>query len=141
MKANELMIGSIVRVKGDCEHKPFTVGGIKKDYETWFVYLNEAETWYELRYIEPHPLYPEILDANGFKPTEANDERLFHQDGLEIWIDTKGARHWINIKVAGHECKELPLHYYEGECRYVHELQHIMRLCGIEKEIVLNPET
>ena len=99
MKPNELMIGSIVCVKGDCEHKPFTVVGIMKDYGTWFAYLDEADAWYELRYIEPHPLYPEILDANGFKPTEANGERLLHQDNYEVGIDTKGARHWINVRI------------------------------------------
>ena len=61
--------------------------------------------------INPIPLTPEILVKNGFS-TNGLDVSLFDRQGGDDFV---GA---ANIQ-------------------YVHELQHVLRLCGIDKKIVL----
>lgn len=73
--------------------------------------------------IQPVPLTPEILLKNGF-------DIAFHHAEIRYGL------YWdINTK---------ELYTNEGyenaticKIRYVHELQHALRLCGIEKEIEL----
>ena len=80
------------------------------------------------------PLTPEILEKNGFGYIE-KDENLSHyylgephfckDMNLHIGTDNTG-RFWLN--------------YYNNAIyglRYVHQLQHAIRLCRIEKEIEL----
>lgn len=74
--------------------------------------------------IEPIPLTPEILEKNGFE--EFDGWRILDMDDVEIrWIGTI-------LEISGsHGNMELP----NVQC--VHELQHTLRLCGIDKEIVV----
>ena len=60
---------------------------------------------------EPIPLTPEILEKNGFS-----------RNGLDIALfDRKGGDDFVGA----------------SNLQCVHELQHALRLCGIEKEIEL----
>lgn len=87
---------------------------------------------------EPIPLTLEILQKNGF---ETDGEAIWasfcpedNEFALEIsepnyYDENCGERgYWWTINAC--EYSIIPL-------RYVHELQHALRLCGIEKEIVL----
>lgn len=70
--------------------------------------------------IEPIPLTPEILEKSGFVK---NDNKFTLIEG-HTSFSLKYARsvfQWLG-----------PLDF-----KYVHELQHALRLCGIEKEIEL----
>lgn len=136
MKPEELIIGAIIQVKGDCQQKPYTVGGVQKDEPMWLVYLVETKTWYDLRYIAPYPICDEILDMNGFNLIEHN-QRLLKENGYEIWIESNKEKHWVCVKVNNDACEELPLHYYEGFISTVHELQRILALCFIDKKIIV----
>ena len=73
--------------------------------------------------IKPIPLTPEILEKNGFV------EQAFIQNS--IW----------SISGFSLECHFTTWEYYwaNGDVTigYVHELQHALRLCGIEKEIMI----
>lgn len=74
--------------------------------------------------IEPVPLTPEILEKNGFK-----NMGFFGKCEVENWkilCDTKN----VAIIHKEHTDIDIPI-------EYVHELQHALRLCGIDKEIVL----
>jgi hypothetical protein len=72
--------------------------------------------------LEPIPLTPEILEKNGFIK-----ERLYcHGTPLQYCVLVDGL--WIDISGEN---------YFEGKLEYVHQLQHTIRLCGIEKEITL----
>lgn len=78
---------------------------------------------------EPIPLTPEILEKNGFE-----------NRGAQFFCDSIGMIWWKdNIfmfsKYTRHE--DLPTENVSINIGYVHELQHALRLCGIEKEIVL----
>lgn len=91
-------------------------------------------------YLDPIPLTTEILEKNGFKNTSViilgtPKMRWASEDGrtvITIWIDDTTP---MEIRKNA---------YYEDEESYllpfpgcVHELQHALRLCGIEKEIQL----
>ena len=76
---------------------------------------------------QPIPLTPEILEKNGL----ANDPYGCHFEedeymALEISIEEEGIYWTINYN-----------EYGILKLKYVHELQHALRLCGINKEIEL----
>ena len=73
----------------------------------------------------PIPLTPEILEANGFELLR--DTWYFNQEGKPILI--RFADDYIVIIING---DKVPM-----KLRYVHELQHALRLCGIKKEIII----
>ena len=83
------------------------------------------------------PITPEILEKNGFE-MESNGNYWFsdEDEGLEITFSpkeknyTNGAYDYVDINKGCLSIIELPV-------SFVHELQHALRLCGIEKEIEL----
>lgn len=84
--------------------------------------------------LEPIPLTPEILEKNGFSGEGYNMGVIgFHtdpipevKDGYEVFI-------WKDM------CLEIKhgFTHLKRYTFYVHELQHALKLCGIEKEIEL----
>ena len=78
--------------------------------------------------IEPIPLTPEILEKNGYKDRLYYFEceelyphsfaRIYYEDGVYYFGDEEGFVKTLEIK-------------------YVHQLQHALRLAGVEKEIEL----
>lgn len=89
--------------------------------------------------IEPIPITPEILEKNGFK-----EEQLPIGIRKMIW-ESEDTRTEIVLYMDDTMPMEIRKNiYYEDEICYtlpfvwvVHELQHALRLCGIEKEIEL----
>lgn len=148
MKANELMIGDWVRIANvesnlamyrdamvrvceiykfdDYEKIKVRVGG-----NTYKVEVSEE--------LEPIPLTPEILEKNGMNlfnrktnslMEECKHSDIFEEDDnyrVELSLDYDGSIRWT---INGDEYTIMPLDY-------VHQLQHALRLCGIEKEIKL----
>lgn len=115
MIANELMIGDWVFTRGRIEQVTSIYDG--------YICTEHYEDSHDY-YFEPIPLTTEILEKNGFE--EFDGWRILDMDDVEIrWIGTI-------LEISGsHGNMELP----NVQC--VHELQHALRLCGIEKEIVL----
>ena len=74
-------------------------------------------------WVKPIPLTPKILDKNGFWVLDKVD------NGVEEYIE--------------HATDELIFHYNRGNdyyfpktlisWKYVHELQHVLRLCGLDE--------
>lgn len=113
MKASELMVGDWVNLsKGNWS-------------ENRQVELIDIEMIAESVYLaEPIPLTEEILEKNGFK-----DGQYF----AELYIQG-----WHVISDARNLCMECERGWHMNiPCRCVHELQHALRLCQIEKEIEL----
>ena len=78
-------------------------------------------------YLDPIPLTPEILEKNGWK-----------HDFDEVYVWKDGAAHYISIDLDGKtRIYVANLYIFGMALGYVHELQHALRLCGIEKEIEL----
>ena len=110
MKAEELMVGDWVL--DSYTNRPMRIEGINGGNPRFGQDL------------EPIPLTPEILEKIGF-----TNEGFFAKlviDIRKICCDSKN----ISILTGEHVDLAIP-------CFYVHELQHALRLCGIDKEIVL----
>lgn len=109
MKIDEVMLGDIVSAGGRPIH----------------VTLAVLNNWsYN---IEPIPLTPEILEKNGLAKDSYGCH--FYEDeymALEISVEEEGIYWTINYN-----------EYDILKLKYVHELQHALRLCGINKEIVV----
>ncbi len=124
MKATDLMIGDWVV---GCSGEPFKIGIIDPDFLHW----NE---------IQPIPLTQEILEKNGFKPyiPENHLETVYACQDISkavadelyaLWPYCDGS-FYLLLRVDGKDMVRMDVHY-------VHQLQHALRLCGIEKEIDL----
>lgn len=139
MKANELMIGDWVNIyvfpndepKGDALF-PARINAIlsdSEDVECRFSLNGEGKVGYASRPAGtclPIPLTPEILEKNGFECRGAwclpGEDMGLRQDG-DTWAVLSHYGMYTSIPF----------------CRisYIHQLQHALRLCGIEKEITL----
>ena len=135
MKANELMIGDWVKFtskygygtglvvgieprEGSAEPTTFTIWKKDKEGNTKF-FVGVSKNC-----VEPIPLTPKFLEKNGFKDSDFFGELLY--------------KDWQIIS----DCHHLAARCGEGwnfdiPCKFVHELQHALRLCGIEKEITI----
>lgn len=124
MKATEFMIGDWVHC-----HMQGCRGHVVD-----FINLSDEEAGadgeiYELDGFEPIPLTPEILKLNGFEVRGG----LFTCNGICMswWKDNV----FLFSKYTRHE--DIPTENVSVVVRYVHELQHALKLCRIEKEIEL----
>lgn len=127
MKASELMVGDWVLY---CE-TPVRI-----------IQLSEGKDYKE---ICPIPLTPGILEKNGFIESSICPNifqcclgeviiEIGVYDPMFINVDYRiNSPEGINSGNISHIC-----HTY-GKPFYVNELQHALRLCGIDKEIQLNP--
>jgi hypothetical protein len=125
MKANEIMIGD--KLKTVFSQKIVEVKEIKQNC------IYTEDNGYEYNEIEPIPLTPEILEKNGLE--KDNHGRLygeyFDEDinrDLEITVDSKTGEVWWSYNWD---------EYWIIRLKYVHQLQHALRLCGIDKTIEL----
>ena len=127
MKANELMLGDWVEglyPNGNRYPRPFRISAVDtypKNRSPRIV--TEGGYGFQEEHLNPVPLTPEILEKNGF-----NEERM---QRMAVWrLDTFAV-----------ECDFSTWEFFwaNGDViiNHVHELQHTLRLCGIDKEIVL----
>ena len=149
MKANELMIGDWVKVTDDDTDDSF-IGQVKAIDELGNINVQEGEDVaypYSIDCLEPISLTPDILEKNGFKNVKENQwvwEEKYHSNvdiiriddcisfykeypsekngGLQTggWIQAMSERGRVDI-----------------DSEYVHELQHAIHQCKMDKEIIL----
>ena len=145
MKANELMIGDWVlldmnwaeddQMYARLNYQPYQIErGEDIDLAQETNCIGDADAY------QPIPLTTEILSKNGFEAEKAYYGFVYFYDdddnSLRIVFHpkesnyTRGAYSYIHIDCGCVTIDELPI-------QYVHELQHALRLCGIEKEIEL----
>ena len=77
--------------------------------------------------IEPISLTPKILEKNGFYRSE-----IPTRDEIGHYYHRKTAPSSIFVSISFDDGRD-----FGNEIQYVHELQHILRLLEIDKEIVL----
>jgi hypothetical protein len=137
MKATELMIGDWVM--NTYNRKPEQVCEIRER-----MVMLDYNDLYDYDEIEPIPLTSEILEQNGFVTKDKPDDwkgyryyaykngstcisfRLFHDKGIYKWsgkceISLNAPPYWIRFE-------------------YLHELQNILKICGIDKEITIKED-
>ena len=125
MKASELMVGDWVFTRGQIEQVTSIYDG--------YICTEHYEDSYDY-YFEPIPITPEILEKNGFVQNPRSKSRRSHQICTDsVYISWWRGRLNILFKpFIGHSTNHVNV-----DGKYVHELQHALRICGIEKEIVL----
>lgn len=133
MKANELMIGDWVQIVSDA---PI----MANEYHR-IDWIRTGEVGLDNRkivtypYIQPIPLTAEILEKNGFG--------YYSIGGAEQWLikddyyDIKVYEWSDSIWVFKYDSTEMHIPHTQITLCNTHELQHALRLCGIEKEIEL----
>jgi hypothetical protein len=123
LKATDLMVGDWVMLQG----KPYMIDMLNGYQESSMG-------------VEPIPLTPEILEKNGFESMRVS-WGTYELVGVNKRVEMHNDNDWVlgtentwcaHIKTANEE-------YMIAHCEltYVHELQHILRLCKIDKEIVV----
>lgn len=92
-------------------------------------------------YLDPIPLTPEILEKNGFKYTDnhtlqgSNTYILrYEQNGFDYTITYK-LNDWFAVD--SYDDGTYRIFELETGRWHVHQLQHALKLCGINKEIVI----
>ena len=126
MKVKNLMIG-------DWIHNNFT----NDNFQVWPSFLSQATNYgknldrtLDDISCEPIPLTKEILELNGYKYHEpvrgmygVTSASYYEMEGSpRIWCDGEPFAVWFEDDV---------------DISYVHQLQLVLRLCGVEKEIKL----
>ena len=138
MNAKELMIGDWVHVDG----KPQKVIEILHHgiNPTYYSMSDEIEGYTHEEQIEPIPITKEILEKSGFVDDLYSENRFIlkgkDEEQVFYWFEEYGRHNSCNV--FGANIENSHGHYFSGRnIRYVHELQHALRMCNIEKEIVL----
>ena len=131
MKAEELMIGDLVQFacfdKSTITVKVTAIGNnIDGDSDT-------GSHWCNIWNVLPIPLTDEILEAN-FEKKGANFGIFDDYFDFELHEYNDGT--WL----ATYHCCEMSLPDEQVMLFHVHQLQHFMRHCGIEKEIIIKKE-
>lgn len=151
MKINELMIGDFVTFKDYQEDKaPFGIEIIALGYQgrgeenEALVCIDGAKAS-DIIEIDDEivgiPLTPEILEKNGFE--DISNHTLKGYDTFRLDIEQRGFDYCVTIKLKdyfklqSYDDRWYTLCEMEFGCNYVHQLQHVLRLCGIEKDLVI----
>ena len=140
MKANELMIGDWVYglyPNGKRYANPFCISAVDT-YPTNRSprIVTVGGYGFQSEHLEPIPLTAEILEKNGFEIVGREKYFLVPGDpSLAIKREPIIGAHG-NSFLIGHFFEKKDFRWFI-ELAYIHELQHALRLCGIEKEIVI----
>lgn len=115
MKSEELMLNDWVLTK---EGEPAQVYQI---YDGIVALTAPSPCLYNVKYVQPIKLTPELLEKNGFVE---DDNRIFeYGEDIAVWNEDK---EWIfDADLEFNTRINLP---------YLHQLQHAFRLLNIEKE-------
>ena len=139
IKPHEITIGSLLRTnKGEI----IKVESISTKRQNRKVGYHDSVC--RLKYIrlancEGIPLTEEILKANGFEETNTGFMVEFFQrpsyvmklnESYYYGIEVVGG--YCNIRAKNEEYKNLPFEA-DIQCNYVHELQTVLRLCGLNE--------
>ena len=136
MKAEDLMIGDWVSITEPDDFHGYTGKVRITNAEVNYIMVDIPDMHLHDVFIEdlqPIPLTEEILEKNGFGFLDTSNNEIksvwtgwWILDGLELGC-------FSNLK--------FPVYFNISDVNvkvnYVHELQHALKLCGIEKEIVL----
>lgn len=152
MKVEDLMIGDLVHSISTIHNVSFLDNGVIQDegYTTIRTpikittvsencvsyYSNKLELYITLSSedIEPIPLTPEILEKNGILYEKQSYYYVIKDDkDLECtyYISQVQGDWTIGVDIGAYDCSAF------ARIKYVHELQHALKLCGIDKEIII----
>lgn len=138
MKTEELMIGDWVLVEEPTETINAQILAVHKHgitYETNYSGIR-ATNIMSSDYIHPIFLTEEILVKNGFQ--KLNDKTFLLKDQIEIEVHSTFSEVYARYEDYDRDYNSYNDCYIEiAIIHYVHELQHLLRLIGIEKELMI----
>ena len=120
MKVEDLMIEDWLLYKSDSLENAFPIQITRE------MFNKELVVWKDR--FEPIALTPEILEKNGFKKPENNCNYIIHN--TLIFND-------FTLALCTYDYNSITPYNHICYCRYVHELQHVLKLCGINKKIIV----
>lgn len=139
IKAEELSIGDWVNVLNyHWDGRPYAgqVKGITKKHGTYYLQFGSALSA-EIDMCEPIPLTPGILEKNGFKPIYHDDKSAYKWKEYDDDDNYQSVVIDFRVKRVSEVWSDRTRKSYKGEIVYVHELQQIIKICGISQTIEL----
>lgn len=139
MKSTDLMIGDWVKSPHNSIAQIVEIVCEETNDEKFEYFVTLSDTFdFHISEIFPIPLTTEILKNNGivFKHGLADNSYAVYYGEIEdffITIQLKNKSNQIDVLVEKGDYSIIRVWNVE----YVHQLQHALKLCGIEKEIVL----
>lgn len=124
MRVCELMVGDLVLHDG----KVIRVDAVHKR-KIGYHKTKDKLTWLFCGQFDPIFLTPSILEKNGFEEIKEGRFPSLRNYYNDIIFQLEGIKEEGNCKIL-YIFKNIPI-------LYVHELQHALKLCGIDKEIVV----
>ena len=140
MKAEELMIGDWVHYRGTNIQVTslYDKGGSNE-----IGWSDKESVWVNGSNVEPIPLTPEILEKNGFETEDNAHFSIQGQDNiLELLLVESPFDSYtfdiVRTERTVNKCNQrCYIDRYFASIDYVHQLQHALKLCGINKDILL----
>lgn len=156
MRADELMVGDWVKWK-DKYVQIATISGIVYSFGHIDVELAHCGSGlierHDLKSVSPIPLTKEILEKNGFYFGYTSNEedlasntiaQLSEEDKGWVWDEGDGSIKVIlpnesdgGMIIIDDQSFDRHLSLVYNNEVYVHELQHLLRLCGVEKSLTI----
>ena len=137
MTHEELSIGDWVNILNyHYDGSPYVgqVDGIFKKHGTYYLQFGSALSA-EIDMCEPIHIIPEILEKNGFEPIYKDDKSAYRWKEYDDDDNYQSIVIDFRVKRACEVWNDKGKKSYKGEILCFHELQHIMKICGINKTI------
>lgn len=136
MDAKELMIGDWVLWK----NKPVqvaSVSGVEYSFgqiDVILAHCNDEKLLekHDIKSIQPIPLTSEILEKNGFVKVFRGRYRFEDNRSIVEISTSNGEMKWVRVSKYDENFSTTIINCLFANMRYVHEFQHILRLCEIE---------
>lgn len=110
--------------------QPARIKSILGDQDLIFAEVETEEDfgtiYLKIEHICPILITPEILEANGWERNEEDECMEWYGDPTSCIAHTKGTYRY-----------RLEVPDVSAVCYFVHQLQHVLRLAGVDKEIVM----
>lgn len=88
--------------------------------------------------VRPVSLTPEILEKNGFENVYSGRYRFDDDKSSIVEVSTiNNEIKWVRVSKYDENIEEQLSNCTFNDMHFIHELQHALKLCGIEKEIIL----
>ena len=120
MKCKELMVGDFCR---SGHGFPMQITNVGDDYAYATFEGNEGDPWEfddKDEQPQPIPLTPEILEKNGWKETQ-------------YWHEYQDGKNTIQCRLPYMVGRINGIEIGRFKCKYVHQYQHLLRLCGLNE--------
>ena len=123
LKISDLSVGDWVRFRG----LDYQVKGIDGTFERVTLIGNKEQRDESIYALHPIPISAEILEKNGWE-SSSSYWSIYKDNGdyIEIWRD--GDKWYLSVN---------SVEYTLCDLRWVHQIQHLMRVWGFDKEINL----